>query len=324
MTTPLRGSRYVAIGSSFAAGPGLIPTGPDRPTKARQSARNYPHLVAEGLGFDLVDVTSSGATVEPILRLSQCGQPPQIAVVTEDVELLSVTVGGNDIGYLPSMIAASLPAWFTKMPVLGPRLRRAAAAARAGDRLTRTAGSVGQVLTAIRDRAPSARIICVDYLTVLPPDYRGDLPFNEPAHRALTGLVDDLNGALALACSELDVQLLPAADHSIAHHAWSAEPWTSGRVRPRRGGEAAFHPTPAVWPPSPISSSTESRPSRDSNSSGGPLGRGKRCRSFPSAPGGHFRHETRFAQASSAVTKPAPPEHGSDGGGCVRELGSGV
>ncbi len=242
MTTPPRGSRYVAVGSSFAAGPGITPPAPGRPAKARQSARNYPHLVAERCGFDLADVTSSGATVEDILRSSQFGQPPQIAAVTEHTELVTVTAGGNDIGYIPSLIAASLPAWITKMPVLGARLRRATAPARAGDRLARTADSVGQVLTAIRDRAPDARVICVDYLTVLPRTYRGDLPFSEPAHRALTGLVDDLNAALARACSEHEVELLPVSERSIAHHAWSGEPWTSGWVRPRRGGDTAFHP----------------------------------------------------------------------------------
>ena len=130
-----------------------------------------------------------------------------------------MTVGGNDIGYLPSVIVASLPAYLRRCrcwvagcaapprqlePATGSPGPRAAS-----DRFSLPSGTV----------PPSARIICVDYLTVLPPDYREDLPFNEPAQRALTGLVNDLNGALVRACSEHDVQLLPAADHSIAHHA---------------------------------------------------------------------------------------------------------
>ena len=242
MNPPPRGSRYVAIGSSFAAGPGLTPPAADRPAKARQSRRNYPHLLAQRYELDLVDVTSSGATVEDILRSPQFGQPAQIVAVTAQTDLVTVTVGGNDVGYIPSLIAASLPAWISRMPVLGDRLRRATAPSRAGNRLSRTADSVGQVLTAIRDSAPDARIVCADYLTVLPPTYRHDLPFDEPAFHALTELAADLNAALALASSAHQVDLVTASQHSIDHHAWSDQPWTSGWTGLRRGARSAFHP----------------------------------------------------------------------------------
>jgi len=222
--TPTRGTRYVAIGSSFAAGPGITPPAIGRPAKARQSQRNYPHLVARRCGLDLHDVTSSGATVEDVLRTSQFGQPPQIGAVTATTDLVTVTIGGNDIGYIPSLIAACLPAWIAKVPVLGSRLRRATGPAQASDRLTRTTTGVGQVFTAIRDRAPDARIICVDYLTVLPGTYRADLPFNEPTHRALRGLANDLNTALSQACAEHGVELVAASAHSLSHHAWSEQP----------------------------------------------------------------------------------------------------
>lgn len=243
MSTPPNGSRYVAIGSSFAAGPGLAPEATDRPAKARQSSRNYPHLLAQRCGLDLVDVSSSAATVEDILlRSTQFGQPAQITAITAPTDLVTVTAGGNDIGYIASLIAASIPAWMSKMPVLGDRLRRATAPSQAGDRLTRTADSVGQVFTAIQNRAPGARIICVDYLTVLPPTYRNDLPFDERAFHALVELASDLNGALALASSAHQVELLTASQHSIDHHAWSEQPWTSGWTGLRPGGRVAFHP----------------------------------------------------------------------------------
>ena len=242
MTVPARGTRYVAIGSSFAAGPGITPPAPDRPAKGRQSARNYPHLLAARYGLELIDVTSSGATADHILRSGQFGRPPQIDAVTEHTELVTVTAGGNDIGYIASLIAASAPAWLTKVPVLGTRLRHATAPAHADDRLTRTADSVAQVFTAIRQCAPRARVLCVDYLTVLTQTYHADLPFNEQQYHVLTGLADDLTAALALACGAHNVELIPAARHSIAHHAWAEQPWTTGWVTSRRGGQTAFHP----------------------------------------------------------------------------------
>ncbi|MGI8416973.1 MAG: SGNH/GDSL hydrolase family protein [Nakamurella sp.] len=232
----------MAIGSSFAAGPGITPHATGRPAKARQSRRNYPHLVARRCGLDLHDVTSSGATVETVLHTSQFGQPPQITAVTARTDLVTVNLGGNDIGYLPSLITACLPNWILKVPVLGHRLRKATAAARASDRLTRTMNTVGQVFRAVQDQAPDARIICVDYLTVLPAAYGGDLPFDEPTHRALTGLANDLNTALAHACSAHGVELVAASTHSLDHHAWSDEPWTTGWTGARPGADPAFHP----------------------------------------------------------------------------------
>jgi len=94
----------------------------------------------------------------------------------------------------------------------------------------------------VRDRAPHARILCVDYLTVLPPAYRDDLPFAEPTYHRLSALANGLNTAVAHACSDHHVGLVTASAHSQAHHAWSDEPWTSGWTRPRPGGNAAFHP----------------------------------------------------------------------------------
>jgi hypothetical protein len=47
-------SRYVAFGSSMAAGPGIRPSADGAPFRTGRSARNYPHLVAEKLGLDLI------------------------------------------------------------------------------------------------------------------------------------------------------------------------------------------------------------------------------------------------------------------------------
>ena len=62
------GSRYVAMGSSFAAGPGIAPRASASPRRAGRSAGNHAHLVASALGLDLHDVTYSGATTSDILR----------------------------------------------------------------------------------------------------------------------------------------------------------------------------------------------------------------------------------------------------------------
>jgi hypothetical protein len=50
-------SRYrkiIALGSSFAAGPGIEPI---EDTNAMRSSRNYAHLLADRLGANLVDLS---------------------------------------------------------------------------------------------------------------------------------------------------------------------------------------------------------------------------------------------------------------------------
>src|ERR1700727_822749 len=114
--------RYVALGSSMAAGPGIRPGAAGTPRLAGRSALNYPHLIAERLGFELVDVTFSGATTAHLLADRQHGAPPQLTALDGSESLVTVTIGGNDVGYVPLLMAASLPRWARRLPLLGGRL----------------------------------------------------------------------------------------------------------------------------------------------------------------------------------------------------------
>ncbi len=115
--------RYVALGSSMAAGPGIPPRAKDAPWRAGRSAANYPHLVAQRLGLDLVDVTYSGATTAHVLTDRQNNAPPQVTVLDGSETLVTVTIGGNDVGYVPMLTAAGLPRMARSLPLLGDRLR---------------------------------------------------------------------------------------------------------------------------------------------------------------------------------------------------------
>jgi lysophospholipase L1-like esterase len=103
------GSRYVAMGSSFAAGPGLPSRVPGSPRRAGRSTGNYAHLVARELGLDLHDVTFSGATTSDLLGPSAAGQAAQLDAVTPETSLVTITAGGNDVGFVPRLTLASLP-----------------------------------------------------------------------------------------------------------------------------------------------------------------------------------------------------------------------
>src|ERR1700712_2315990 len=74
------GARYVAMGSSFAAGPGVDPVEQPPPTCGR-STRNYAHHFAGRRSLMLVDVSCGGATTAHVLGPWQ-DIPPQIDSIT--------------------------------------------------------------------------------------------------------------------------------------------------------------------------------------------------------------------------------------------------
>src|ERR1700727_944870 len=157
-------SRYVALGSSMAAGPGIRPSAAGAPFRSGRSARNYAHLVAERLNLDLIDVTFSGATTAHVLADRQRSAQPQIEALDGSEEFVTITIGGNDVGYVPLLMGAALPALVRKLPSIRELLDR--------DAREKALDGIGDALhavgTAVRQRAPRARVIFVDYLTLLP------------------------------------------------------------------------------------------------------------------------------------------------------------
>ena len=97
--TPLpEGARYVALGHSFASGPLLGPPKPGSPPRCGRTAANYATLLAQRLRLTLVDVTCGGAKSQHILGPWD-ELPAQIESVTADTRLVTLSIGGNDVGY---------------------------------------------------------------------------------------------------------------------------------------------------------------------------------------------------------------------------------
>ncbi len=220
-------SRYVALGSSMAAGPGISPRADGAPFLAGRSARNYPHLVAERLGLDLVDVTYSGATTANVLAESQHGAPPQADALNGTEELVTVTIGGNDVGYVPMLFAAGLPSPMRSLPMLGGRLREMLDPSARDRALDEVATSLEEVGRTLRQRSPRAKVLFVDYLTLLPPQGISAPPLSDAdvdTGRHVAARLEQLTAAAAV---ETGCGLVAAAEHSRAHHAWSPDPWTT-------------------------------------------------------------------------------------------------
>lgn len=237
--------RYVALGSSMAAGPGIAPSAPGAPKRSGRSAVNYPHLVSARLGHHLVDVTFSGATTAHVLTERQFGAPPQIEVLDGTEDLVTVTIGGNDAGYVPMLLAACLPRLLRSVPLLGgvlrnqldPELRE-----RALDAVGESLKTVGREL---RSRAPRARVLFVDYLTLLPPAGVAAPPISGADADLGRHIAARLAELTAAAAADTGCELVRAGAASAGHHAWSAEPWTTAFHLPLPGRVAPLHPNAA-------------------------------------------------------------------------------
>jgi len=240
--------RYVALGSSMAAGPGIRPRAAGAPRWSGRSARNYAHLIAGRYHYDLVDVTFSGATTAHVLADRQRGAPPQIDALDGSESLVTVTIGGNDVGYIPLLMAASLPHPLRRLPFLGDRIRELLDGDARNHALDAVFESLCAVGRAVRQRSAGARIFFVDYLTMLPPAGVPAAPLS-PADADLGRHVASmLERMTADAAAATGCEIIRAAAASREHHAWSAEPWTTLPARygvPLPGRPAPLHPNPA-------------------------------------------------------------------------------
>jgi lysophospholipase L1-like esterase len=246
MSTPMY--RHVAsLGSSFAAGPGIQPVD-DR--RARRSARNYPHLLAERLGARLTDLTVSGATTETILafpqRLFTHVFPPQLQGLPADADLVTITAGGNDLRYAGSMIRFGVAGRLSERTITRPLaalFSRGGVPKPSAAEVEAAAQNLTRIVSAVRSKAPGARVLLVDYVTVLGPATRPgpEVPFDGAILDALRRLGEKVTELFAAAATLSAADLVLASARSQQHALGTPQPWVTG-LPSLRALAGAFHP----------------------------------------------------------------------------------
>ncbi|MCI4065953.1 SGNH/GDSL hydrolase family protein [Micromonospora sp. R77] len=239
--------RYVALGDSYTAGP-LIPTQVD--LNCLRSNRNYPSLVAASAGSAaLADVSCSGATTADIL-VGGSGElgiplPPQLSAVTADTTLVTVEIGGNDIGF--SGIISDCAQASLKSPLGSPckNTYTAGGTDQLRARIDATAPKVASVLRSVRAAAPGARIVVLGYPAILPDSGYGCWPVVPIAYQDvpyLRGVAKALNTMLANTAAANDATYADVYTPSIGHDTCksSSTRWVEGLVP--ENSAAPFHP----------------------------------------------------------------------------------
>jgi hypothetical protein len=225
---------YIALGSSFAAGIGLGQRAHDSPIQCFRTVGGYPTLVAKKTGMRLVDMSCSGSTTKHILFGGQLLLGPQLAAIGPATKLVTITTGGNDVGYIGDMMVASgnmgrLGAWWHGD--IEP------ADARPYDVVT---DNLITIINSVGQKAPSAKILIVNYPALLPPNGRcSALGISKEQADISRDVAQQLVLATKRAADQSGAQLVDIAKASMEHDVCSKVPWVNG-ASVKAG--TAFHP----------------------------------------------------------------------------------
>lgn len=235
--------RYVSLGDSFPAGEGLPGvTGP-----CRRSPLAYPNLLAQRTNLLPSLHACSGATTDDVLERGRHPEEgrPQIEWVAPDTDVVTLTVGGNDVGFgrvVGACLARAMPC---------SRLDR-----EVGTRLLGLRERLEVVTREIRRRVPDARLLVVGYPHLIADSGQVDLDrcrslggsssdsrITEEEVEWLREKGDALNAAMRDAALGVGARYVDAAGPFAGHEACTPVPWMTGLVEEDGGG--SFHPNAA-------------------------------------------------------------------------------
>lgn len=211
---------YVSLGDSYAAGP-FIPN-PVLPLGCLKSDHNYPHLAAPSIG-PLKDPSCSGAKTDDMTNPQSVEidgpNPPQFNSLEAGTEVVSVTIGGNDIGF--SEIAQSC---ITLNPFSSPCKDKYDSGGKdqIAERIAATAPKVAAVLQGIHSRSPKARVYLVNYPAIFPETGSGcwpQMPISFSDAPYLRAKQQQLNAMLATQAAGNEAKLANWYQASIGHDA---------------------------------------------------------------------------------------------------------
>ncbi|GGV16507.1 lipase [Kitasatospora herbaricolor] len=255
------GSRYVALGDSYAAGAGV----PGQSAGlCLRSDHNYGQLVAAALhSTSYTDVTCSAAKVKAMTSAQYDAfirvNDPQLNALRADTDLVTVGIGGNDLG-VGDLGVGEIIATCIAGAVVNPFGTPCRDVYNHGhwswsswsweygnddlaDRIAGAAPQLADVLARIHAKSPGAKVLVVGYPSVLPEnssDCLGRQPVTSGDVTYLHGVLGRLNSMLAATAAAGGAGYVDTAGPTRGHDACSASPWIEGALP---GSPAVpFHP----------------------------------------------------------------------------------
>jgi lysophospholipase L1-like esterase len=231
------------MGDSAASAP-LVPD-QAAPPGCFKSTNDYPSVLARSIrSAAFSDATCSGAKTEDLVSRAQSTRlgpvPPQLDAVAEDTELVTITIGGNDIDLFTNAIKCRRttldePPCSTQFVVDGvDRISQA---------IDEEAGEWSSLVASVRAKAPSARVILVGYGTYVRPEGCFPAqPINPVDAAYFQGKVDELDDRLRRVAGDQGAEFFDTRALFVGHDICSApqDRYVEGFVTDRPA--APLHP----------------------------------------------------------------------------------
>ena len=215
---PRQPLEYDALGDSFASGYGVPPY--DGQCGRSQSA--YPVQIDGRMKIDLDDfVACAGATTVSLV------DGGQLDALDEDTDLVTLMIGGNDIGWGDAVTAC-----------LGlADAQCAGATAVVTNRITNALPALLEgVYSQVSALAPNAHVVVVGYPRLFSPEFGDYLGASTAEQQTLNDGADLLNGVIAGVADGYGFQFVDVTRRFVGHGVNAPAPWILGP------GDGAFHP----------------------------------------------------------------------------------
>lgn len=223
---------YVALGDSYSSGVGTREYIEDG-SGCQRSTYAYPSLEAENLGVALDFQACSGASTQNVLD-------SQVGALDADTALVTITVGGNDIGFSHVLTECAKPVWAADC--MGA-IDGAQAILR--DELP---GRLNNVFDEISERAPSADVVVGGYPRLFNgEDCNAGTWFGPNEQDRLNATADELAATIEEAASAHSFDFVDVRDAFTGHAVCDADAWINGlsnpvteSYHPNRDGQSAY------------------------------------------------------------------------------------
>jgi hypothetical protein len=221
---------FVALGDSYASG-NLIPDSPvGSPGGCLRSNHNYSADAVAALHVShYIDATCTGAKLVNMTAPESVPlgtDPPQLNALAANDSVVTITMGGNDIGFASILVTCGLLSVTNPWGSPCKRHYTSGGTDRIAAAIKAEAPKIGALLQDIRARAPHARVLLVGYPDVLPNTGHGCFPVVPFAHGDvpyLRGVEVGLNRMLANEAAANSVIFVDTYTATIGHDACSPE-----------------------------------------------------------------------------------------------------
>lgn len=211
---------YVALGDSYSSGVGA---GPYDLSTCLRSQKSYAPLWAAAHQVTSFRFPACGGAVTADVISSQVGS------LSSSTTLVTITIGGNDAGFADVMTSCRFGSTSScESAVNGSRAFAT----------TTLPGRLDTTYSAIRDRAPAARLVVLGYPRLFETGSCGLLAMSSYKRTILNQAADVLNGVIADRARAAGATFVDARPFFAGHGVCAADPW----IHDISGVVEAYHP----------------------------------------------------------------------------------